>query len=290
MDRVSVSSADLEAVALVALWRSRKRPAELYADLVEEIGSAHPILEEERGLLAPQLLDAAARQVAQWAGQGFRLVTLLDPEYPANLHAVHDRPPLLFVQGRIEACDRRSVAVIGSRRASPAGLARASAIAEELVASGYTIASGLAAGIDTTAHVAALARGGRTIAVVGTGLRHAYPPRNASLQRRIAAKGAVISQFWPDTPASRRNFPQRNAVMSGIALATVVVEATRTSGARTQVRAALAHGRPVLVAGELLDEQWARDLAARPGVYAIRSLPEFGDVIARLTSTDGLVA
>jgi DNA processing protein len=290
MDPVSVPAGEPEAVALVALLRSRKRPAELYADLVEETGGARQILEEEHGLLAPQLLDAADREVAQWATEGFRLVTLLDPDYPENLRAVHDRPPLLFLQGRIEPRDRRSVAVIGSRRASPAGLARAKAIAEDLVASGYTIASGLAAGVDTTAHLAALAGGGRTMAVVGTGLRHAYPPRNAPLQRTIAAEGAVISQFWPDTPPSRQNFPQRNVVMSGITLATIVVEATRTSGARTQVRAALAHARPVLIAGALLDEQWAKDLAARPGVYVIRSLQELGDVIARLSATDGLVA
>jgi len=114
------------------------------------------------------------------------------------------------------------------------------------------------------------------IAVIGTGLRHAYPPRNASLQRRIAAKGAVISQFWPNTPPSRQNFPHRNVVMSGLALATIVVEATHTSGARSQARAALAHGRPVLLVAKLLDQRWAGELAARPGVYVIRSLPELG--------------
>lgn len=290
MDRDSVPAAELEAVALVALLRSRKQPPEVYADLVAETGSAQPILEEEQALLAPQLLDAAARDVAQWAALGYRLLTFLDPDYPENLRAVYDQPPLLFLLGRLEPRDARSVAVIGSRRASPTGIARARAIAEDLVASDYAIVSGLAAGIDTAAHTAALAKGGRTIAVIGTGLQHAYPRRNASLQRRIAVEGAVISRFWPDTPPSRENFPLRNVLMSGLALATIVVEATHTSGARTQVRAALAHGRAVLLAGGLLDQQWARDLAARPGVYVVRSLPEVRDVIARLSSTDELVA
>jgi DNA processing protein len=169
-------------------------------------------------------------------------------------------------------------------------MATARRIAEHLVASGYTIVSGLAAGIDTAAHAGALAEGGRTLAVVGTGLRHAYPPQNASLQRRIAAEGAVISQFWPNTRPDRRTFPLRNALMSGLALATVGVEATRTSGARTQVRAAAAHGRPVLLAGQLLDQPWARDFADRPGVHVFRSLPELDDVVASLSSTDRLTA
>ena len=290
MDRDSEPAADPEAVALVALLRARRRPPEVYADLIAEAGSAQPILEDEQGLLVPQLVDAALRDVAYWAAQGFRSVTMLDPDYPENLRAVYDRPPLLFIQGRLESRDRRSVAVIGSRRASPAGIARARELAEHLVASGYTIFSGLAAGIDTAAHTAALAQGGRTVAVIGTGLQHAYPPRNASLQRRIGSEGAVVSRFWPDSPPSRQNFPLRNALMSGLVLATIVVEATHTSGARTQVRAALAHGRPVLLSGKLLDQQWARDLAVRPGVYVIRSLPEVGDVVARLSSTDELVA
>jgi DNA processing protein len=135
-----------------------------------------------------------------------------------------------------------------------------------------------------------MANGGRTIAVIGTGLQHAYPRENALLQRAIAAQGAVVSQFWPDAPPDRRNFPLRNAVMSGLALATVVVEATHTSGARTQIRAALARGRPVLLARGLLDQQWARDLAARPGVCVFRSLPELDEGITGLSTSDALTA
>jgi DNA processing protein len=219
-----------------------------------------------------------------------RLLTVLDPDYPENLRAVHDRPPLIFAAGELQPRDARSIAVIGTRRPSPAGLALARAIAERLVEDGYTIVSGLAAGIDTAAHTAALSRGGRTIAVIGTGLRRFYPYENAPLQRRIAATCAVISQFWPDALPTRGSFPMRNAVMSGLALASVVVEATQMSGARTQARLALAHGRPVLLVDSLLDQPWARELAERPGTHVVHSPAELTEVVERLTAVDTLVA
>jgi DNA processing protein len=162
-------------------------------------------------------------------------------------------------------------------------------ITEHLVDLGYTVISGLAAGLDTIAHVTALDRGGRTVAVIGTGLSYAYPPQNAGLQERIAGEGAVVSQFWPDTGPARPNFPLRNAVMSGLALATVIVEAGQTSGARTQARAALAHGRPVLLAATLLEQPWAQGLASRPGVHVLRSLRELQDVLDELSATGALV-
>ena len=278
-----------ETAALVALLRSAKRPASEYSDLVEDAGSAMTVLADEQGLLAPQLLEAAEAEIAGWGKDGIAVLGLLDPGFPSNLRAVHDRPPLVFDAGRLQPRDTRSVAVIGTRRPSAAGLAAASAVSEHLVDSEFTVVSGLAAGIDTAAHTAALARGGRTIAVIGTGLYRSYPSENAALQRQIAQKGAVISQFWPDAPPSRRSFPQRNAVMSGVALATVVIEAAQTSGARTQARFALAHGRPVLLMEPLLQQLWARELAGRPGTWVIRSPDEVAPLVERLSSTGALV-
>jgi DNA processing protein len=278
-----------ETGALVALLRSAKRPVPGYAALVEEAGSATVILEDEQGLLAPQLLAAAKAEIEAWHAAGITLFTVLDPGYPPNLRAVHDRPPLVFVAGRLEPKDIRSVAVIGTRRPSSTGLESAGAVAEELVDAGFTVVSGLAAGIDTAAHAAALSHGGRTVAVIGTGLNRAYPPQNASLQTRIAAEGAVISQFWPDAPPSRASFPKRNALMSGTALATVVIEAGQTSGARTQARLALAHGRPVLLMQSLLQQPWASELATRPGTWVIRAPTEIAPLVERLSSTGALV-
>jgi DNA processing protein len=219
-----------------------------------------------------------------------RALTVLDRDYPENLRAVHDRPPLIFVAGTLQPQDARSVAVIGARRASRAGTTSAADIARHLVERGYTVVSGVAAGVDTAAHTAALAAGGRTVAVIGTGLTRCYPPQNAPLQRRIAERNAVISQFWPDTPPSRRTFPLRNATMSGFALATVVVEATERSGARTHARIALNHGRPVLLTSTLLDQAWARDLADKPGVHVVDSPREITQTIERLLDPAPLVA
>jgi DNA processing protein len=281
---------DAETVALVALLRFGRRRHHDYVRLVEQAGSAQAVLEREFGtdggqaaLFAPEQppwLDATRSEVRAWLAHGVRLVTVLEQGYPANLREVHDHPPLLFIAGVLEQADDRSIAVIGARRASVEGRRLAARLASEFVRGGYTVASGLAAGIDRAAHEAALAEGGRTVAVIGTGLLHqSYPPENAELQRRIAARCAVVSQFWPDAPASRRTFPMRNAVMSGLSRGSVVVEASERSGARVQARLALAHGRPVFLLERLLGHEWARDLANRGGVHVVTCAE---DVIAEL--------
>jgi DNA processing protein len=289
-----------ENAALVALLRIGNRPWQSYAQLVEEAGSARDVLDSELSAVGSQPslfgtdagpdLGAVAADIAAWEARGMRLVTVLDAGYPENLRAVHDRPPLVFVAGRLRPADARSVAIVGARSSSPRGNDAAVAIAEHLVQNDYTVVSGLAAGIDTAAHTAALARGGRTIAVIGTGLGRTYPPQNAPLQRRIASECAVISQFWPDAPPTRRSFPMRNAVMSGVALATVVVEASLTSGARIQARLALAHGRPVFLLHGLLEHEWARELAARRGAYVVRVPDDVTAVVERLTGKTTLIA
>jgi DNA processing protein len=288
-----------EGAALVALLRLGRRPWGHYADLVDGAGSAVSTLRQElaesggQTSLLPEdpepAIASALTEIERWRAAGIRLVTVLDPEYPDNLRSVHDRPPLIFVQGRLDPADQRSVAVVGARRASPAGLDRARQIAEHLVRSGYVVVSGLAAGIDTAAHVAALGVGGRTLAVLGTGLAHSYPPENTALQRRIGTECAVISQFWPESPPTRRSFPMRNAVMSGLALGTVLVEASPTSGARIQARLALSHGRPVFLVDTLLDQAWARELATAPGTHVVQSPAQITSAIEQLNSSGALV-
>jgi DNA processing protein len=266
---------------------------------VAPAGSALPTLTDELmitegqvSLLADDpepLLDRAATEIESWEREGLRLLTVLDGGYPPNLRTVHDRPPLIFVAGELTTQDARSVAVVGARRATAAGTAAAGVIAEGLAGDGYVVVSGLAAGIDTAAHRAALDVGARTVAVIGTGLRHAYPPENAALQRRIAAGAAVVSQFWPETAPARASFPMRNAVMSGFALGTVVVEASHRSGARLQTRLALAHGRPVFLLAPLLAQTWALELAQCPGVHVVTEAAQITATIDRLNATDALV-
>jgi DNA processing protein len=153
-----------------------------------------------------------------------------DARYPALLGAI-PAPPRLFVRGGLDAADALAVAIVGSRRPTPYGLAIAERLASELAARGVTIVSGLARGIDTAAHRGALAAGGRTLAVLGCGLDVIYPPENTLLARAIEARGALVSQFAPGVPALAGHFPARNRTLAGLALGVVVVEAAERSGA-----------------------------------------------------------
>jgi DNA processing protein len=228
-------------------------------------------------------LDQLEEQVLAYEAEGITVVTVLDDAYPANLRMVHDRPPVLFVGGELSDQDERSVAVVGTRRASEGGVDQTRRIAGELVEAEYVVVSGLAAGIDTASHQGALDAGGRTVAVIGTGLRETFPKENAPLQDRIGREAAVISQFWPGQGARKWTFPERNAVMSGFARATVVVEAGRTSGARMQARLALEHGRPVFLLWSLVAEHdWAKTYRDYPGVYVVESGREVIEHLDRL--------
>lgn len=278
---VSVPS---DSAAVVALMRNARRSWHECCAALQSGEDAHALLEREHGLLAKALVEAARRQIARWHERHIRLLTLTDSDYPENLKGVSDRPPLIFLAGRLEPADERAVAVIGSRRATSRGIVSARAIARALVGSGYTVTSGLAAGIDAAAHSAALEHGGRTIAVVATGLMRCYPPENRALQQRIAHEGAVLSRFWPEDPPTRQSFPLRNAVMSGISRASVIVEAGETSGARAQARFALAQGRPVLLMSSLLDQSWAAELASRPGAYVVDSPADVPAMIDHLSA------
>lgn len=292
-----------ETAALLLLMTTGRLAAERYAAAVEQQGSALAVLERERLAAARQTsffsspeadleaeLRAAENQITSWRAQGMEPIGALDGRYPGLLAAAYDHPPLIFVAGRMKPRDERSVAVIGSREASPQGTRMAAALAEHLVRGGYTVVSGLAAGIDTAAHSAALARGGRTIAVIGTGLSRCYPRSNVILQRRIAAQCAVVSQFLPDAPPSRESFPLRNALMSGLSLATVIVEASATSGTRTQARCALRQGRPVFLLEPVLRHRWARELAERTSVHVVDGPGGVIERLERLTAAGPLVA
>jgi DNA processing protein len=281
-----------ERAAVLALMARRRVQWNRLAGSIEEVGSALTLLEslEESGdprLFAVEsaevTLDQLEERVLAYEGEGIHLITVLDSTYPMNLRMVHDRPPALFVRGELSPADERSVAVVGSRKASPAGIEKAEEIVGDLAANDYVVVSGLAAGIDTAAHKATLDSGGRTVAVIGTGLRHNFPKQNAALQEQLGRESAVISQFWPGQEARRWTFPQRNAVMSGFARATIVVEAGNKSGARMQARLAIEHGRPVFLLRSLLRHQWAQTYAEeRPGTYVVETSDEIVQHLERL--------
>ncbi len=264
------------------------------AGAIEEEGSALELLDALDSANGDRLfadpddsrdtLDQLEERVHEYEREGIRLATVLDDAYPDNLRMVHDRPPALFIRGTLASDDDKSVAVVGTRKASDYGLAMTREIASGLVAADYVVVSGLAEGIDTAAHTAALDAGGRTVAVVGTGLRHHFPKVNVDLQDRLADEHAVVSQFWPDQGPRRWTFPQRNAVMSGFARATVVVEASNTSGARMQARLASEHGRPVFLLESLLGHDWAQKAAERSGTYVVRGVEDVLTALERLYS------
>ena len=220
-------------------------------------------------LIGSAQLDVATmrQRVTAWQAKGLRLVTVLDEDYPINLRRISNLPPFLFYRGELRRDDAFSVAVVGTRRPTPDGLRRARAIAKNLVRSDVTVLSGLARGIDTVAHESALTAGGRTIAVLGSGILRVYPPENATLAERIADSGAVVSQFWPDAPPAAYNFPRRNIVTSGLGQGTVVIEASATSGAKMQARLALEHGKRVFLLASLVhDNAWAASYVKRGAI------------------------
>jgi DNA processing protein len=177
-----------------------------------------------------------------------------DPEYPELLGHISRPPKCLNVLGRMTRSDALAVAVVGARNPTPYGCHMARLIAGGLAASGVTVVSGLARGIDTEAHRAALEKNGRTIAVLGCGLDIEYPKGSGELKKLIIAKGALISEFEEGTPPLPRNFPSRNRVISGLSLAVVVIQASVKSGSLITARWALDQGREVMAVPGRVDD------------------------------------
>lgn len=184
-----------------------------------------------------------------------KVITIDDDDYPEILRNIFDPPIVLYVKGELKKEDGLSIGIVGSRRASLYGLNCAQNFAAELSGRGFTIVSGMARGIDTFAHRGALKAGGRTIAVIGSGLNKIYPPENQELSEEIARGGAVVSEFPVNTEPLPQNFPRRNRVISGLSLGVLVVEAARNSGALITADFALEQGREVFALPGKVDAQ-----------------------------------
>jgi len=184
--------------------------------------------------------DFGRREVELASRYQVNLIPYTSPDYPKSLLEIHDRPVLLYVKGQIKESDRQSIAVIGTRQMSVYGGEMAEKFSQDLAAAGLTVVSGLARGIDTAAHLGAL-RKGRTLAVIGSGLGDIYPAENSALAKAIVdqGRGALISEFPMMTPPDRQNFPQRNRIVSGMTMGTVLIEAPQKSGAMITMEKAL---------------------------------------------------
>ncbi len=176
---------------------------------------------------------------------GARIVTQVDEEYPEALKSIHDPPLALYVKGTLDAADRHAIAVVGSRRCTHYGTQVADRLSFQLAKQGYTVVSGLARGIDAAAHQGALKGGGRTLAVLGTGIDQIYPAEHAGLAEEIMDQGAVLTEFPVGFRPTRQSFPQRNRVVAGLVQGILVAEAARGSGALMTVDFANEFGRQV---------------------------------------------
>jgi DNA processing protein len=211
------------------------------ADLLQVEGVTNRLAQAIRRQPLP---ETAAAEAAAARRSGCRLLPLTDPDYPRLLREIPDPPPVLYVRGSLLR-DEAMVAVVGSRVPTAYGIETAGRISEGLARLGFTVVSGLALGIDGAAHEGALAGGGRTVAVLGSGLDNLYPPQHRSLAERIAAHGAVVSEFAFSSGPDAHHFPIRNRVISGMSLGTLVVEAAKSSGSLITARLAADQSREV---------------------------------------------
>ncbi|WP_462137684.1 DNA-processing protein DprA [Candidatus Mycalebacterium sp.] len=247
----------------------------LISNLVAGCGSAENVFKEARTPGALTRIDGIGseteklvknfsdwqkveKEVSEARKRNFEIITLSDNRYPENLKQIYSAPAVLYVFGEITKRDSLAVAIVGSRSPSKYGTDSTAFLSAELAAVGVCVVSGMARGIDSAAHKAAINAGGRTVAVLGSGLDFIYPPENHELYNSIAKNGAVISAFPLGTEPDKTNFPERNSVISGLSLGTVVVQAANKSGALITAKLALEQDRDVFAVpgriGETMSE------------------------------------
>ncbi len=247
-----------EAPYWLALWRAPGIGPARFARLVQAFGSPQAVFAARRSdwealhlpATALDYLDAPAWPLVEqdlvWLAQpGNHLLALQDPRYPPLLRQIASPPPLLFAHGDPACLRTPQIAIVGTRNPTPAGKETARQFAAHLAGFGIAITSGLALGVDMQAHRGALAAQGRTIAVMGTGPDRIYPAAHRELAHAIAAAGALVTELPPGTPAVAENFPRRNRIISGLALGTLVIEASLRSGSLITARLAGEQGREV---------------------------------------------
>ncbi len=225
--------------------------------------------------------EDAATQQERMAEAGAVLVTMGDRRYPDPLRGIFDPPIVLFARGRVELLDTLALGVVGTRRPTPYGVAAAERLSGDLAQAGLTIVSGMARGIDTAAHRAALAAGGDTVAVLGCGADIVYPSENKKLAAEIEARGLIVSEFPMGATAFPQNFPIRNRIISGLSLGVLVVEGAQYSGSAITAKLAIDQGRELFaVPGNITSKlSWGPNLLIKQGAKLVQ---DWNDVLADL--------
>ncbi len=281
------------------LWLALRLTPQLGArravDLVERLGSPTAIFQMEaweleglglsptvaRTIEAGSAMDDAVEQQRLLRATGTELVTFLDARYPALLRSIYDPPLLLFARGDLSLLELPAVAIVGTRRPTPYGQAVADRFSRDLASAGLVVVSGMARGVDTAAHRAALAVPGKTIAVLGCGADVVYPAENKQLAAQIARDGLILSEYPLRTPGYPQNFPVRNRIVSGLSQGVLIIEGAQYSGSAITARLALDQGREVFaVPGNITSKQsWGPNLLIRQGA---RLVQEASDVLSDL--------
>jgi DNA processing protein len=229
--------------------------------------------------------DDAVTQQQKLAEVGAAVVPLTDPRYPPRLKEIFDPPPLLFARGRMELLEELMLGIVGTRRPTAYGIAAASRLAKDLAGAGLTIVSGMARGIDTAAHKAALEAGANTVAVFGCGVDEVYPSENRKLAEHLSRDGLVVSEFPMGTPPYPQNFPIRNRIISGMSVGVLVVEGGEYSGSAITAKLATEQNREVFaVPGNITSKMsWGPNLLIKQGAKLVQ---EWNDVVVELQAED----
>lgn len=225
----------------------------------------------------------------EWLNQpGHQAITLQDPQYPALLKEISDPPPILFVKGEPSLLSSPQLSIVGSRNPSLSGKSTAREFAACLYQAGLCITSGLALGIDASAHQGSLKVSGKTVAVTGTGLDRVYPARHKKLAWSIAESGCLVSEFPPATPPKAGNFPRRNRIISGLSLGVLVVEAAIQSGSLITARLALEQGREVFAIPGSIHNPLARGCNAliKKGAKLVETVEDILEELPDFQATD----
>ncbi|PYT15771.1 MAG: DNA-protecting protein DprA [Acidobacteria bacterium] len=229
--------------------------------------------------------EEAVDQQHKLAEAGATLVPITDPRYPPRLRDIYDPPPMLFARGRVELMASLMLAIVGTRRPTAYGTTAAERLARDLAAAGLTVVSGMARGIDTSAHKAVLEACGDTIAVFGCGVDQVYPVENRKLAQEIANKGLLISEFPMAAPAYPQNFPVRNRIISGMSAGVLVVEGGEYSGSAITAKLAAEQNREIFaVPGNITSKvSWGPNLLIKQGAKLVQ---EWNDVVVELKPED----
>ncbi|MEQ1884292.1 MAG: DNA-processing protein DprA [Bryobacteraceae bacterium] len=268
-----------KAGQLLGVFRSPQAIFRASRSELEAAGLAHAVAQS---LASGCGFEDAADQQQRIAAEGVELVPLIHPDYPAMLREIFDPPPLLFAKGRLELLSSVMLGVVGTRRPTAYGKAAATRLAKDLAESGLTVVSGMARGIDTSAHSAVLDAGGDTIAVFGSGIDQIYPAENRKIAEGIATKGLLLTEFPMGSPPYPQNFPIRNRIISGMSVGVLVVEGSEYSGSAITAKLAAEQNRGVFaVPGSIMSKMsWGPNLLIKQGAKLVQ---EWSDVVVELS-------